>query len=100
MVYSRATQNAGLNTIGMTNIPETMMTLGCTQNSLLWRDAQLPWDLSRVFTHRAGGGAAAIAAAVAPMVHSTMAAALRVCPLQRLVFLALSQVEVFDFGAN
>ncbi len=43
--FIRATQNAGLNTIGMTNIPE-MMTLGCTQNSL-YGATRNPWDLSR-----------------------------------------------------
>ena len=43
--FIRATQNAGLNTIGMTNIPE-MMTLGCTQNPL-YGATRNPWALSR-----------------------------------------------------
>lgn len=67
--FIRATQNAGLNTIGMTNIPE-MMTLGCTQNSL-YGATRNPWDLSRGVHSSTGGGAAAIAAGYVPLVHST-----------------------------
>ncbi|PML50021.1 amidase [Vibrio lentus] len=67
--FIRATQNAGLNTIGMTNIPE-MMTLGCTQNPL-YGATRNPWDLNRGVHSSTGGGAAAIAAGYVPLVHST-----------------------------
>ncbi len=67
--FIRAAQNAGLNTIGMTNIPE-MMTLGCTQNPL-YGATRNPWDLSRGVHSSTGGGAAAIAAGYVPLVHST-----------------------------
>ena len=67
--FIQAVHNAGLNTIGMTNIPE-MMTLGCTQNPL-YGATRNPWDLRKGVHSSTGGGAAAIAAGYVPIVHST-----------------------------
>lgn len=67
--FIQAAHNAGLNTIGMTNIPE-MMAFGCTQNPL-YGATRNPWDLRKGVHASTGGGAAAIAAGYVPMVHST-----------------------------
>jgi len=67
--FIRAAQNAGLNTIGITNIPE-MMTLGCTQNPLHGATRN-PWDLRKGVHSSTGGGAAAVGAGYVPLVHAT-----------------------------
>ncbi|WP_276561108.1 amidase [Vibrio scophthalmi] len=67
--FIQAAHNAGLNTIGMTNIPE-MMTLGCTQNPL-YGATRNPWDLRKGVHSSTGGGAAAVAAGYTPIIHST-----------------------------
>ncbi|MGF1910016.1 amidase [Vibrio kasasachensis] len=67
--FIQAAHNAGLNTIGMSNIPE-MMTLGCTQNPL-YGATRNPWDLRKGVHSSTGGGAAAVAAGYTPIIHST-----------------------------
>lgn len=67
--FIRCCENAGLNVIGMTNIPE-MMTFGCTQNPL-YGATRNPWDLRRSVHSSTGGGAAAVAAGYTPLIHST-----------------------------
>lgn len=67
--FIQAAHNAGLNTIGMANIPE-MMTLGCTQNPL-YGATRNPWDLRKGVHASTGGGAAAVAAGYTPIIHST-----------------------------
>ena len=67
--FIQAAHNAGLNTIGMTNIPE-MMTFGCTQNPL-YGATRNPWDIRKGVHASTGGGAAAIAAGYVPVAHST-----------------------------
>lgn len=67
--FIQAAHNAGLNTIGMSNIPE-MMTLGCTQNPL-YGATRNPWNLSKGVHSSTGGGAAAVAAGYTPIIHST-----------------------------
>lgn len=67
--FIKAAHNAGLNTIGMSNIPE-MMTLGCTTNPL-YGATRNPWDLSKGVHASTGGGAAAVAAGYTPLIHST-----------------------------
>ncbi|SKA62788.1 amidase [Enterovibrio nigricans] len=67
--FVRASENAGLINIGMSNIPE-MMSLGCTQNPL-YGATRNPWDLTKSVHSSTGGGAAAVAAGYVPLVHST-----------------------------
>ncbi|KXF82264.1 amidase [Enterovibrio coralii] len=67
--FVRASENAGLINIGMSNIPE-MMTLGCTQNPL-YGATRNPWNLSKSVHASTGGGAAAVAAGYVPLIHST-----------------------------
>lgn len=67
--FVRAAENAGLNNIGMTNIPEMMASV-CTRN-LLYGVTRNPWDLSKSVHGSTGGGAAAVAAGYVPLIHST-----------------------------
>ena len=67
--FIKACENAGLNTIGMSNIPE-MMTFGCTQNPV-YGATRNPWNLNKGVHASTGGGAAAVAAGYVPLIHST-----------------------------
>ncbi|WP_295893817.1 amidase [uncultured Vibrio sp.] len=67
--FVRACENAGLNTIGLTNIPE-LMSLMCTNNEL-YGVTRNPWNLDYSVASSTGGGAAAVAAGYTPLVHST-----------------------------
>lgn len=67
--FIRAAQNAGLNNIGMTNVPEFMASV-CTRNPL-FGVTRNPWDLTKSVHGSTGGGAAAVAAGYTPLVHST-----------------------------
>lgn len=66
-LYRRYCQ-AGLITIGKTNLPE--FAIGATTEPQVNGPAHNPWDLARTTGGSSGGAAAAVAARVVPMAHA------------------------------
>ncbi len=67
--YIDAVEKAGLNIIGMTNVPE--LAGGFTTNNNLFGETLNPWNLAYSPYVSSGGAAAAAAAGVLPLVHGT-----------------------------
>lgn len=69
VAYIDGVEKAGLNIIGMTNVPE--FAGGFTTNNNLFGETLNPWNLAYSPYVSSGGAAAAAAAGVLPMVHGT-----------------------------
>lgn len=67
--YVDAVEAAGLNIIGMTNVPE--FAGGFSTNNDLFGETRNPWNLEYSTMVSSGGAAAAAAAGIVPMVHGT-----------------------------
>ncbi|BEP57095.1 MULTISPECIES: amidase [unclassified Variovorax] len=65
--FVEATETAGLNILGVTNVPE----FGLTESSenVLYGPTRNPWSLSHSAGGSSGGAAAAVAAGIVPMAH-------------------------------
>ncbi|MBT3259857.1 MAG: amidase [Deltaproteobacteria bacterium] len=69
VAYVQAMEDAGLNLVGMTNLPE-FASMVVTDNKA-FGPTRNPWDLTRTSGGSSGGSAAAIAAGYTPLVHGT-----------------------------
>ncbi|MBL4871313.1 MAG: amidase, partial [Robiginitomaculum sp.] len=67
--YTDAVERAGLNIIGLTNVPE-MASFIMTSNEL-FGSTYNPWDMDYSVFSSSGGAAAAVATGVVPMAHGT-----------------------------
>ena len=67
--YIDGVEEAGLNIIGMTNVPE--LAGGLTTNNDLFGATRNPWKLEYSVFASSGGSAAAAAAGIVPLVHGT-----------------------------
>ncbi|MBT7713432.1 MAG: amidase [Deltaproteobacteria bacterium] len=67
--YVQAIEDAGLNLVGMTNLPEFASTV-VTDNQA-FGPTRNPWDVTRTPGGSSGGSAAAVAAGYTPLVHGT-----------------------------
>ena len=67
--YVRAFEAAGLNIVGMTNMPEFASLIVADNES--FGPTRNPWDLTRTAGGSSGGSAAAVAAGYTPIVHGT-----------------------------
>lgn len=67
--YVQAMEDAGLNLVGMTNLPE-FASMVVTDNQA-FGPTRNPWDLTRTSGGSSGGSAAAVAAGYTPLVHGT-----------------------------
>ncbi|MGI9509700.1 MAG: amidase family protein, partial [Geminicoccaceae bacterium] len=67
--YTDAVEAAGLNIVGMTNVPEFAGGLTCDNN--MFGETRNPWNLDFSPMISSGGSAAAAAAGVVPLVHGT-----------------------------
>ena len=67
--YIKGVETAGLNIIGMTNVPE-FANLAVTNNSHFGLTRN-PWDLSKSPFGSSGGAGTAVAAGILPLVHGT-----------------------------
>lgn len=65
--FVEATETAGLNIVGVTNVPE----FGLTESSenVLYGPTRNPWNLAHSAGGSSGGAAAAVAAGIVPMAH-------------------------------
>ncbi len=70
VAYIDGVEAAGMNIIGMTNVPE-FAQLGVTTNNMAFGLSRNPWDLSKSTLGSSGGAAAAVAAGILPLVHGT-----------------------------
>ncbi|MEP5766053.1 MAG: amidase family protein [Halieaceae bacterium] len=68
--YIDAVEAAGMNILGMTNVPE-FAQLGLVTNNTAFGQTLNPWDLSKSALGSSGGSAAAVAAGIVPMAHGT-----------------------------
>ena len=69
VAYVDAIEAAGLNILGMTNVPE--FANGATTNNELFGATLNPWNLEYSTFTSSGGSAAAVGAGVLPMAHGT-----------------------------
>lgn len=69
VAYIDAVEQAGLNIVGMTNVPE--LAGGFTTDNNLFGETLNPWNLAYSPYVSSGGAAAAAAAGVLPLVHGT-----------------------------
>lgn len=69
VAYVDGIETAGLNIIGMTNVPE--FAGGMTCHNDLFGETKNPWNLDYSPLISSGGSAAAAAAGILPMVHGT-----------------------------
>jgi amidase len=69
VAYVDGIEAAGLNILGMTNVPE--FAVGATTNNDLFGATHNPWDLAYSTITSSGGSAAAVGAGVVPMAHGT-----------------------------
>jgi len=68
--YIDGVEAAGMNILGMTNVPE-FAQLGVVTNNTAFGLSRNPWDLSKSTLGSSGGSAAAVAAGIVPMAHGT-----------------------------
>ncbi len=68
--YIDGVETAGLNIIGMTNVPEYAQ-LSLVTNNIAFGLSRNPWDLSKSTLGSSGGAAAAVASGMIPMAHGT-----------------------------
>ncbi|MEP1330572.1 amidase family protein [Pseudophaeobacter sp.] len=68
--YIDGVEAAGMNIIGMTNVPE-FAQLGVITNNTAFGLTRNPWDLSLSSLGSSGGAGAAVAAGMVPMAHGT-----------------------------
>ncbi len=69
VLYVDAIENAGLNIIATTNVPE--FASGLTTHNHIFGVTRNPWNLDYSTSVSSGGSAAAVAAGVIPMAHGT-----------------------------
>jgi amidase len=67
--FFTATERAGLNLIGVTNMPEMGLIDGC--ENLLYGATNNPWNLEYSPGGSSGGSAACVAAGIVPLAHGT-----------------------------
>ncbi len=70
VTYIDGVEAAGMNIIGMTNVPE-FAQLGIVTNNSAFGLSRNPWDLSKSTLGSSGGSAAAVAAGIVPLAHGT-----------------------------
>lgn len=70
VAYIDGVEAAGMNIIGMTNVPE-FAQLGIVTNNSAFGKSRNPWDLSKSTLGSSGGAGAAVAAGILPLVHGT-----------------------------
>ncbi|NEP87558.1 MAG: amidase [Okeania sp. SIO2C2] len=68
--YIDGVEAAGMNIVGMTNVPE-FAQLGIVTNNSAFGLSRNPWDLSKSTLGSSGGAGAAVAAGILPLVHGT-----------------------------
>jgi amidase len=68
--YIDGVEAAGLNIVGMTNVPE-FAQLALITNNMAFGLSRNPWDLSKSTLGSSGGAAAAVASGMVPMAHGT-----------------------------
>lgn len=68
--YIDGVEAAGMNIVGMTNVPE-FAQLGIITNNKAFGLSRNPWDLSLSTLGSSGGSGAAVAAGIVPMAHGT-----------------------------
>ena len=68
--YIDGVENAGMNIIAMSNVPE-FAQLGLVTNNSTFGLSRNPWDLSKSALGSSGGAAAAVASGMVPMAHGT-----------------------------
>jgi amidase len=70
VAYVDGVEAAGMNIIGMTNVPE-FAQLGIVTNNVAFGLSRNPWDLSKSAFGSSGGAGAAVAAGIVPVAHGT-----------------------------
>lgn len=70
VMYIDGVEAAGMNIVGMTNVPE-FAQLGIITNNTAFGLSRNPWDLSLSTLGSSGGAGAAVAAGIVPMAHGT-----------------------------
>lgn len=70
VAYIDGIERAGLNILGMTNVPE-FAQMGIVTNNTAFGLSRNPWDLAKSMFGSSGGSAAAVAAGILPLVHGT-----------------------------
>lgn len=70
VAYIDGVEAAGMNILGMTNVPE-FAQLGVVTNNSAFGLSRNPWDLSKSTLGSSGGSAAAVAAGIVPLAHGT-----------------------------
>jgi amidase len=70
VAYIDGVESAGLNIIGMTNVPE-FAQMGVVTNNTAFGLSRNPWDLTKSTLGSSGGAAAAVASGILPLVHGT-----------------------------
>jgi amidase len=68
--YIDGVEAAGMNIIGMTNVPE-FAQLGIVTNNTAFGMSKNPWDLSKSTLGSSGGAGAAVASGMVPLAHGT-----------------------------
>ncbi len=68
--YIDGVEDAGLNIIGMTNVPE-FAQMGIITNNTAFGETKNPWDLSISALGSSGGAATAVASGMVPLAHGT-----------------------------
>lgn len=68
--YIDGVEAAGMNIVGMTNVPE-FAQLGIVTNNTAFGLSRNPWNLSKSTLGSSGGAAAAVGAGMVPMAHGT-----------------------------
>jgi amidase len=68
--YIDGVEEAGMNIVGMTNVPE-FAQLGVITNNTAFGLSRNPWNLSLSTLGSSGGSGAAVAAGIVPMAHGT-----------------------------
>ncbi|WP_417672351.1 amidase [Roseibium sp.] len=68
--YIDGVESAGMNILGMTNVPE-FAQLGIVTNNSAFGVTKNPWDLSKSAGGSSGGAGAAVAAGIVPLAHGT-----------------------------